>query len=400
MREGLVSVNYQPDARLIDYACLPINAGKSRVLRDALALLRDSVGHEPLAADLTQENIDRAFPLGCCKKNDIRLNRLHAVIELAGWLGVQIDKPKVTARARTEHEMIEQVDGQLALAGLFRQYYRPKRLLGKSQNTTRLYEITIRKFCRWLGRPAMLSDLTDETVGSYVQWLLDESGNAGHTIEKEATQLLVLWRYASRRQMGPAWPEIRPPEPPEVSPDAFTREELSALIEACRTQQGLICGMPAGIWWEALVSVIFDSGERVGAVLSVQWSDLSGEWLTVPAKYRKGKRKPGRYRLRAGTLALLQEMRAHSEEPVIFAWHMSRGYVWQRFSKIVKQAGIEDKRRNKFHKIRRTVATFFEQAGGDATRLLQHNSRKTTEAYLDESMIQRTQAVDLIEAIT
>jgi integrase len=79
---------------------------------------------------------------------------------------------------------------------------------------------------------------------------------------------------------------------------------------------------------------------------------------------------------------------------------MSRGYVWQRFSKIVKQAGIEDKRRNKFHKIRRTVATFFEQAGGDATRLLQHNSRKTTEAYLDESMIQRTQAVDLIEAIT
>ena len=53
-------------------------------------------------------------------------------------------------------------------------------------------------------------------------------------------------------------------------------------------------------------------------------------------------------------------------------------------------------RRDKFHKIRRTVASYFKKAGGDATELLGHSGPEVTKAYIDKTIVGKVHASDLL----
>ncbi len=121
------------------------------------------------------------------------------------------------------------------------------------------------------------------------------------------------------------------------------------------------------------------------------------EWLTVPATSRKGKQSGKVFKLSEKTQEMLQRMRGLSQEPLIFPWWEGYNYIWEKFGKILDDAGLPSDRRSKFHKIRRTVATYYEAAGGNATVLLGHSSRKITEAYIDQRFVKTPQPCDLIE---
>jgi hypothetical protein len=49
--------------------------------------------------------------------------------------------------------------------------------------------------------------------------------------------------------------------------------------------------------------------------------------------------------------------------------------------------------------MRRSVASYFKQAGGDATELLDHSARSVTQAYLDPRIVTQVQAMDLLPPI-
>ena len=66
----------------------------------------------------------------------------------------------------------------------------------------------------------------------------------------------------------------------------------------------------------------------------------------------------------------------------MFHWPSNYLYIWKIYGKILEAAGLPNNRRTKLHKIRRTVATYYEAAGGNATQLLGHSSRKITEAMM------------------
>ena len=64
-----------------------------------------------------------------------------------------------------------------------------------------------------------------------------------------------------------------------------------------RTLYRTACQLPGRVgkrrsrdWWAALLLVAWNSGERIGAIMALDWScvDLESRWLRFNAEHRKG----------------------------------------------------------------------------------------------------------------
>ena len=265
----------------------------------------------------------------------------------------------------------------------FTDVYRPLRLRGRSPNTSRLYHCTIRAFGRWLHYEPTLDDLTDLTISRYLEHRA--ALRSAYTAEKERTQLLALWRFASDRRLLDSRPCVPPAPLPERTPTAWTVNELRSLRRAAAATRGSVGDVPAGVWYAALVSVLWESAERIGAVLACQPEAFGAPHLTVAAEHRKGRRRDRVYTLTAETCELLERARGRDR---LFDWPWSREYLWLRWKDVVARAGLRSTGRCGFHALRRSAATHFTAAGGDATRLLDHDNPRTTRRwYLDPRMV-------------
>lgn len=283
-----------------------------------------------------------------------------------------------------------------SLRTFFAQEFQPLRLRGRASNTLRLYLTTLNNFDLYLSRPALLSDLTDDTVCRFLSWFRGR-GRSPYSANKERSNLLAVWRFACRRRRVVDWPNVDPDAEPVDDPLAWTESELSALFAALASQPGTIGGIPAADWWQALHAVLWDTGERIGAVLLIQWQhvDLRRGYVAVPAANRKGGRKGRTYRLHAETVAMLRRMRT-AAVALVFPWPWSATYLWNRYAKILHAAGLPSDRKSKFHRMRRSVASWFEAAGHNSTEFLGHSSRKVTRAYLDPRIVHATHAADVL----
>lgn len=290
----------------------------------------------------------------------------------------------------------------LSLSDFFTLIYLPTKLRGKSTDTKRQYVIQIGHFARFLGRNPKLVDLKDETVSAFLGWLVEQGlkrgkGGSPATANKARNHILALWRLAARKYRMLEFPDVDPEIEPERTPRAWTQSQLLTLFDALTKVEGRIAGVPAAAWWLCLHSVMWDTGERIGAMLRIRWDDLDREtfWLNVPAETRKGKRRDKPSRLHYHTMAAL-ELIEHPRRDLIFPWDRHRSTVWQRYTEILKAAGLPHGRRDKFHRMRRSTASWFEAAGGNATELLGHSHRRTTRGYLDPTIVQQTQASDVL----
>lgn len=277
------------------------------------------------------------------------------------------------------------------------------RLRTRTENTRRLYRSTLNSFERFLGRPATLDDLSDSVVSRYLTWVR-RRGLSPHSAEKERCNLLCLWRWACRRrdQHGQLivanWPDVEPEVLPEGAPQAWNRSDLYRLFHAVLNTPGRISGVPACDWWRCLLLTLWDSGERISAIMLAEWEHLNTDegWLIVPAEHRKGRRRTRTYHLHADTLAALDGIR-EPERDRIFPWPYTETYLWNRFGKVLERAGLPNNSKSKFHRIRRSVATWAEVAGANATALLDHTSRRVTEAaYLDPTILRPASAADVL----
>jgi integrase len=259
----------------------------------------------------------------------------------------------------------------------------PLRLRGRSENTRRLYRCTLRSFKKFLkNREPTLSDLDDLVVARFLEHRA--SKRSLFTAEKERTQILSLWRFANDRGLVEKRPCVPPTPLPERIPEAWTIDQVRALIQACNKEQGMIGTTPSSLYFKALVCVAWDTAERIGCVMSLKGHDYQQGKLLARAEYRKGRKRDKLYSLRPSTQALLDEIvmgRKSNDE--IFKWDRSHSYLWERFGKIVDRAGLGGGRRAKFHALRRTAATHYAAGGGNATELLDHSSPRVTRAYLD-----------------
>lgn len=286
---------------------------------------------------------------------------------------------------------------KMTLLDLLNDHYQPERLVGKSPNTTRLYRHSINAFSKYLGRPAVVADLNTDTVSKFLNFMLAETKLSRHTIQKDRTQLCVLWGFAAKKGWLTEFPQIASINCPDRIPDSYNDDEIKALMNACKAQKGMVGSIPASDWWLTLLSVIYDSAERIGAIMQTEATALdSSGYLTVKGEHRKNSKRDKRYRLQPITVERIKAIKRPGEK-LLFPWPYSYVYLFKRYGKILESAGLPNNRRSKFHKVRRTTASRFEAQHGNATELLDHQSRSTTKkAYLDPSVIKTMQPADVL----
>lgn len=271
-----------------------------------------------------------------------------------------------------------------------------RKLRGCNANTLKHYQIAIRQFGESLGRVPKIRDLTDDNVMDCVWWIV-ERGRSARTGNSLRKKLCCLWRLACRKGILREWPELENIPEPARTPIAWTRPQLEALFAELSRQTGTVCGIPANRWWTALHLFLWNTGERIGAVLQLRWEnvDLAGGWVNVAAETRKGKKADKLFKLGADTIDAIRRI-AKPERERVFPFDRDRSTLWLRYRKLLKRAGLPHGRKYKFHCVRKSVATHYEAAGGNATALLGHSSRAVTEAYLDPRLIPQLYAADVL----
>jgi integrase len=149
------------------------------------------------------------------------------------------------------------------------------------------------------------------------------------------------------------------------------------------------------LWWSALFSCLWDTGERIAAMMDLRWDGVDLEGLTVflPAEVRKGGHTDRIYPIAEETAQLLHRL---PREYRPFFWPYDNGTLYNRLTKMLMKGGLPADRRSKFHRIRRSTASHYEAAGGNATELLGHTSRTVTRGYLDPRIVKTASAVDLL----
>lgn len=283
----------------------------------------------------------------------------------------------------------------MLLIDFFESVYRPLKLRNRSANTIRLYRYSIRCFERFLQRNPTLEDLTDEQVSLHLAYLTERKLSP-YSVNKERSQLLAMWGFAARKRLVEKFPDVDPEITPKRVPIAWMEDDMRKLMTACAEEPGELAGIPAALWWIALHRLAWNTAERISAMLALTWDFLGSDgWIKIPAEIRKCKREDKLFQLGEDTLAALHAIR----EPVrrkIFPWPYSETYLWPRYKKILQRAGLPTDAKSKFHRLRRTAATYFELAGGSAMDLLGHSHRETTKLYLDPRILKVKQPSEIL----
>jgi site-specific recombinase XerD len=343
---------------------------------------------DALLADFCQWRIDRG-----CKEKTAHAGRQTVKSILRFW---RPDEHPKNLRTGPSRQFLE-ADVNGSLEQLFQEHYLPAKPKISSPHTITQYGRSLRKFTEFLGHTATLADLSDKTLGQFLRHRLD-AGVCARTVNGEAKQIKAIWNWAAKKHLVTEFPTIGKLAEPEIIPRAWTREELEALIAACRRCKGTIAGVPAAGYWLAFHLMLWDSGERTGAMRALTWSmlDRKSGHLTVPAEIRKGRHKAMVYRLKPATLAVLDQIELPRRE-LIFPCDSPQAFH-VKYRRLIIAAGLPYvARKSGPQKMRRTFASFVTAAGGDATAALRHSTRRVTEeSYNDPAIANPTPANALL----
>lgn len=275
--------------------------------------------------------------------------------------------------------------------------YARRKLVGANPKTAEKYLIAIHRYGKFLGHDPTDEDFDDEVILAWA-WSIVREGKSIDTASMYHSKLLCLWRYAAGRGLVKLAPDHEKLKTPKRAPLAWNQEQLRKLFEACENAPGFVGGLPASNWWQTFHSCLWDSGERLTPILVTRWEhiDLDSRWLFVPAENRKGRAGDARYRLHPRTVEALREFQWPRRDRV-WPFPYCRNTIWNRYRRLLESAGLPTGRKRMFHCLRKSVASWYELAGGDSTRLLGHSSRSVTiNHYLDETIVSPPQPCDLL----
>jgi len=280
------------------------------------------------------------------------------------------------------------------LIGYFDSHFLPRKTVRWSKNTERLHRVALRHLERFLARPPALADLNDDTLSSFLSWRLQSVSCM--TANRDVEKLLTLWRFAAKRNDVAKFPTVEFAIEPKRVPRAWSRDDLKKLFAAIDSLDGYVGKVPSRKWWRCLLLCLFDTGERIGAILGLEWQDvdLERQWIVCRAEHRKGRKSDRSYKLAVDTVAELGPIsKSHGK---VFDWPLDKTLLWKYYGRILVSAGLPDDRRSKFHRIRRSTASHAKAAGADPQQLLDHVSRATTLLYLDPTICQEASAIDYL----
>ena len=270
--------------------------------------------------------------------------------------------------------------------------YFPQSLTIHSEITRKNYRYACEFLATFLGREATIADLTKPVLIGYLKWLVNVRQLAPKTANERCGRIRAMWAWLDEEGLidRRAPRNIRLPEPDKI-PVAWSREELAALYAATNEMPGQVAGVDAGAWWQGLLLWLWNTGARYGETMAVEWTmiNLQTRTVHVPARYRKGRRKPAIYRLWEDTQAALIAIR--TAEPRVFAWDRSEASYYLHWNDLLRLANLPTGRNRKTQSMRVSHASWLAVRGGDATRSLLHSDPATTRAHYLDSRLTTTE---------
>jgi len=281
----------------------------------------------------------------------------------------------------------------MTLLELLDDYYVP--LKGISERTQTLYRMTIRSYGVSLGCEPTTEHLSEMPVARFLSQRLRTRSPA--TAKKDSCQLRALWEFAARRGIVTEFPAMRPIKVPERIPTAWTIDEMDRLLEAARQHDGTVAGVPAGLFFRTLILTCYETGERISAVMGLRWADVRGNLVTFRAETRKGGTRDIVRGISPVVAQSMDDIRRPRE--LVFEWDRCQANLWRHMGLILKRANLPCDRGSKFHRLRKTCASYAAAAGLDPQKLLDHSSPVTTRAYLDPRIVRQRQACDVLPKV-
>ena len=270
----------------------------------------------------------------------------------------------------------------IPLREFFDKIYQPRRIPACAPATRHGYNVLFRQFDRFVGHTALVSDLNEEILASYIGHRLP--GRSAITVDRERSKILALANYACKKGYLSESPDIVPVQTYRRIPQAYTADEIARLLIAAGQQRGTICNIPKRLYWSSLFLVLYDTGCRIGSARQLLWTDYHFDPPAILFRAETQKQKADQLlKVSQQTVEVLEALRK-SEREKIFPWPYHPTSIYNHVKRIFKAAGLPHGRRDLFQRIRRTTLSLMHQAGGDATFQAGHSSNAVTrKSYLD-----------------
>ena len=285
-------------------------------------------------------------------------------------------------------------------------------LKGLSDRSVVMYLSSLDRFRDYLGHEPTVDDLDDLTAAKFLRWRQATQHSKWKKISpaslaKDSAHLRSLWTWLAKKRWKRSngelveFPDYKRPTVPKPVPKAFNATQLSQLVEAARHRKGHICGKPAAWYWVTKILAMFQTGERIGAVLELRWSEVDFErhTLTFLAATRKGHRETIT-RAITPELAKMLAMQQGAPSERVWPWVEDREFlsIYGSLRVLCRTAGVPY---HPFHSIRKSTASYLKKAGVSAKKQLGHSSEEMAENhYYDEEITGRESNLDHLHDIT
>ncbi len=275
------------------------------------------------------------------------------------------------------------------LSEFFESYYLPLRLVGAKDGTLRNYRQALTHWRRICG-DSRLSEVDSMSIAKFRRGMATRSAA---TVNGYPRPIMAMLRLAAQDDVCliDRTPSVRLLREPRRSPLALTIDEFAKVLAAARRWPCPIAAYPAVDWWEAVLLTDWETGLRLEALFALRSVDLLWDDRGIFSQAEAAKdREADWYALQPATLDAIRRIYDPCRE-TLFPLDVQVKTVGKWFRAVLNTSGIYAPKGcgMRFHRLRRSKASYTELAGGDAQRALGHSSRSVTVRYLDPRIVGR-----------
>ena len=238
-------------------------------------------------------------------------------------------------------------NGDTPLLEFYKTAYEPDRLSSASEKYRKRHRTSIGHLRAFLKRQPTVADLESETLEDMILWL-SQTGRSQGTIFASRQPLLNLGEAAAEAGLLDEAPYVAPVSRRKPAVLPWTLGELNQLLGSARTMPGLIDGIPAKLWWPALLLVVLDTDCTVADALTAGRDAYNRRDGTLAVG-------PFVYRLHHLTVEAIEVIRLHEHERLL-PWPWDKGkqpyhILYRRFRQLLYRTRLTHVSHNLFNRL-------------------------------------------------